>query len=51
VHGLLAEVVYLHHDGAQARIVDTTDAANTPMRQAFDEAGSAVTRARIAHEQ
>lgn len=51
VHDLLSEMVHVHHDHAQARIVGTTDAANTPMRAAFDRAGFAVTRIRIVHEQ
>jgi ribosomal protein S18 acetylase RimI-like enzyme len=51
VHDLLAEMVHVHHDDAQTRIVGTTDAANTPMRNAFERAGFTVTRVRIVHEQ
>jgi RimJ/RimL family protein N-acetyltransferase len=51
VHDLLAEMVHVHHDDAQTRIVGTTDAANTPMRKAFERAGFTVTRVRIVHEQ
>ena len=51
VHDLLAEMVHVHHDDGQARIVGTTDAANTPMRSAFDRAGFRITRKRIEHEQ
>jgi len=51
VHDLLAEMVHTHHDDGQARIVGTTDAANAPMRAAFDRAGFTVTRVRIVHEQ
>jgi ribosomal protein S18 acetylase RimI-like enzyme len=51
VHDLLAEMVHLHHDHGELRIVGTTDASNSPMRNAFERAGFAVTRARIVHEQ
>lgn len=51
VHDLLAEMVHVHHDDGQQRIVGTTDAANTPMRAAFDRAGFTATRVRIVHEQ
>jgi ribosomal protein S18 acetylase RimI-like enzyme len=51
VHDLLAEMVHVHHGEAQTRIVGTTDAANAPMRAAFDRAGFAVTRVRIVHAQ
>jgi RimJ/RimL family protein N-acetyltransferase len=51
VHDLLAEMIHVHHDGGQQRIVGTTDAANTPMRAAFDRAGFTVTRVRLVHEQ
>lgn len=51
VHDLLAEMVHVHHGSGQDRIVGTTDAANTPMRGAFDRAGFSVTRVRIVHEQ
>ena len=51
VHDLLAEMVHVHHNNGQQRIVGTTDAANSPMRAAFDRAGFSVTRVRIVHEQ
>jgi ribosomal protein S18 acetylase RimI-like enzyme len=51
VNDLLAEMVHVHHDAGETRIVGTTDAANTPMRDAFARASFAVTRARIVHEQ
>lgn len=51
VHDLLAEMVHIHHADGQPRIVGTTDAANTPMRAAFDRAGFRITRKRIVHEQ
>jgi ribosomal protein S18 acetylase RimI-like enzyme len=51
VDDLLAEMVHVHHDAGEIRIVGTTDAANVPMRQAFERASFAVTRARIVHEQ
>ena len=49
VHDLLAEMVHVHHDSGQSRIVGTTDAVNTPMRAAFEAAGFTVTRVRIVH--
>lgn len=49
VHDLLAEMVHVHHDDGQARIVGTTDAANLPMRAAFARAGFGVTRVRMVH--
>ena len=49
VHDLLAEMVHVHRDNGQARIVGTTDAVNTPMRAAFEAAGFTVTRVRIVH--
>jgi len=51
VHDLLAEMTHVHHDDGQARIVGTTDAANTPMRAAFERGGFTVTRVRIVHTQ
>jgi ribosomal protein S18 acetylase RimI-like enzyme len=51
VDDLLAEMVHVHYDNGAARVVGTTDAANTPMRAAFERAGFSVTRARIVHEQ
>jgi RimJ/RimL family protein N-acetyltransferase len=51
VDDLLAEMVHVHHDSGEIRIVGTTDAANVPMRRAFERASFAVTRARIVHEQ
>jgi ribosomal protein S18 acetylase RimI-like enzyme len=50
VDDLLAEMVFVHHDDGEARIVGTTDAANTPMRRAFERASFAVTRVRFVHE-
>ncbi len=49
VDELLAQMVHLHHDDGQQRIVGTTDAANVPMRAAFERAGFEVTRVRIVH--
>ncbi len=49
VHDLLAQMVLMHHGNGERRIVGTTDAANTPMRAAFQRAGFAVTHARIVH--
>jgi ribosomal protein S18 acetylase RimI-like enzyme len=51
VHDLLAEMVHVHHDDGQPRIVGTTDATNLPMRAAFERAGFGVTRVRIVHAQ
>jgi ribosomal protein S18 acetylase RimI-like enzyme len=51
VHDLLAVMTHVHHDDGQDRIVGTTDAANTPMRAAFERAGFTVTRVRIVHAQ
>jgi RimJ/RimL family protein N-acetyltransferase len=51
VHELLAEMVHVHHEGGQPRIVGTTDAVNQPMRAAFERAGFSVTRVRIVHSQ
>lgn len=51
VHDLLAEMVHIHHDDGQPRIVGTTDAANLPMRSAFERASFTVTRTRIVHAQ
>lgn len=51
VHDLLAEMVHVHHYDGQHRILGTTDAANAPMRAAFDRANFTVTRVRIVHEQ
>ncbi|WP_179274075.1 GNAT family N-acetyltransferase [Rhodococcus sp. 06-221-2] len=49
VDDLLSEMVRIHHDDGQHRIVGTTDAANAPMRAAFERAGFVVTRTRIVH--
>ncbi|MEE6273189.1 GNAT family N-acetyltransferase [Georgenia wangjunii] len=49
VHELLSQMVHVHHDDGQERIVGTTDAANTPMRAAFERAAFKVTRVRIVH--
>lgn len=51
VHDLLAEMIHMHHDDGQRRVVGTTDAGNSPMRAAFEQAGFAVTRMRIVHAQ
>lgn len=51
VHDLLAEMVHVHHEGGQPRIVGTTDAANQPMRAAFERAVFSVARVRIVHSQ
>lgn len=51
VHDLLAEMVHIHHDDGQLRIVGTTDAANLPMRSAFERASFTVIRVRIVHAQ
>jgi RimJ/RimL family protein N-acetyltransferase len=51
VHDLLAEMVHVHHGDGQDRIVGTTDAANVPMRNAFERASFSVTRVRIVHAQ
>lgn len=49
VHELLSQMVHVHHDDGQDRIVGTTDAANFPMRAAFEGAGFKVTRVRMVH--
>ncbi|MFG6403102.1 GNAT family N-acetyltransferase [Microbacterium sp. P04] len=51
VHDLLAEMVHVHHENGQHRIVGTTDRANAPMGAAFTRAGFTVSRVRIVHEQ
>lgn len=51
VHELLAQMVRHHHDNGQKRIVGTTDAANHPMRSAFEQASFTVTRMRTVHSQ
>ncbi len=51
VHELLSQMVQGHHDDGKQRIVGTTDAANIPMRAAFEGAGSVITRVRIVHAQ
>jgi ribosomal protein S18 acetylase RimI-like enzyme len=51
VHDLLAQMVLMHHEKGERRIVGTTDAANTPMRAAFKRAGFAVNHVRIVHAQ
>lgn len=50
VDALLAEGLRVHAAAAEPRVVGTTDAANTPMRRAFERAGFAVTRRRIVFE-
>ncbi|OZE79626.1 hypothetical protein CH305_13890 [Rhodococcus sp. 15-649-2-2] len=49
VDDLLSQMVRMHHDDGQSRIVGTTDVVNAPMRSAFERAGFAVTRTRIVH--
>jgi len=49
VNDLLAEMVHIHHDAGESRIVGTTDTTNTPMRDAFERAGFGATRRRIVH--
>ena len=49
VHDLLSQMVRIHHDAGEQKIVGTTDAANLPMRAAFERAGFGVTRTRIVH--
>nr|WP_230081379.1 MULTISPECIES: GNAT family N-acetyltransferase [Aeromicrobium] len=49
VDELLAQMVHLHHDDGEQRIVGTTDAANAPMAAAFGRAGFETTRVRIVH--
>ncbi|OIH98045.1 MULTISPECIES: N-acetyltransferase [unclassified Curtobacterium] len=50
VDGLLAEGLRVHAEAGEPRVVGTTDAANTPMRRAFERAGFVVTKRRIVFE-
>lgn len=50
VDGLLAEGLRVHAEAGEPKVVGTTDAANTPMRRAFERAGFVVTRRRIVFE-
>jgi ribosomal protein S18 acetylase RimI-like enzyme len=50
VDALLAEALRVHHAAGEARVVGTTDAANTPMWQAFERAGFRVTKRRIVFD-
>ncbi|MFJ4076455.1 ribosomal protein S18 acetylase RimI-like enzyme [Curtobacterium sp. PhB137] len=50
VDGLLAEGLRVHAEAVEPKVVGTTDAANTPMRRAFERAGFVVTKRRIVFE-
>lgn len=50
VDGLLAEGLRVHAADGEPRVVGTTDAANTPMRRAFERAGFVVTKRRMVFE-
>lgn len=50
VDGLLAEGLRVHGEAGEPKVVGTTDAANTPMRRAFERAGFVVTKRRIVFE-
>lgn len=50
VDGLLAEGLRVHAEAGEPKVVGTTDAANTPMRRAFERAGFVVTKRRIVFE-
>lgn len=50
VDALLAEGLRVHESAGEPWIVGTTDAANTPMRRAFERAGFAVTKRRIVFD-
>lgn len=50
VDALLAEALRIHTAAGEARVVGTTDAANTPMRRAFERAGFRVTKRRLVFE-
>ncbi len=50
VDGLLAEGLHVHAEAGEPKVVGTTDAANTPMRRAFERAGFVVTKRRIVFE-
>lgn len=49
VHDLLAQMVLVHHEAGEQRIVGTTDSTNLPMKAAFERAGFTVTRTRTVH--
>jgi len=50
VDALLGEGLRVHADAGETRVVGTTDAANTPMRRAFECAGFVVTKRRIVFD-
>lgn len=50
VDGLLTEGLRVHAEAGEPKVVGTTDAANTPMRRAFERAGFVVTKRRIVFE-
>lgn len=50
VDALLAEALRIHTAAGAPRVVGTTDAANTPMRRAFERAGFGVTKRRLVFE-
>ncbi|TCL86382.1 ribosomal protein S18 acetylase RimI-like enzyme [Curtobacterium sp. PhB142] len=50
VDGLLAEGLRVHAEAGEPKVVGTTDAANTPMRRAFERAGFVVTKRRVVFE-
>ncbi|MFZ6991547.1 GNAT family N-acetyltransferase [Curtobacterium sp. RRHDQ66] len=50
VDALLGEGLRVHADAGEDRVVGTTDAANTPMRRAFERAGFDVTKRRIVFD-
>ncbi len=50
VDALLAEALRVHTAAGATRVVGTTDAANTPMRRAFERAGFRVTKRRMVFE-
>lgn len=50
VDELLAEGLRVHGEAGESKVVGTTDAANTPMRRAFERAGFVVTKRRIVFE-
>ncbi|MFJ3385597.1 MULTISPECIES: GNAT family N-acetyltransferase [unclassified Curtobacterium] len=50
VDALLAEGLRVHETAGAPRVVGTTDAANTPMRRAFERAGFVVTKRRIVFD-
>lgn len=50
VDALLGEGLRVHADAGETRVVGTTDAANTPMRRAFERAGFVVTKRRVVFD-